>query len=292
MGRRRWCGRFPGRAGTITYAAVPGDAASRQGRKPSCNSSLSGAIDTLTNRSFFGTVGLDHLLPTGTSYSIGWDATRATSNNTFSNFNPSLAQNLSFSLTQPLLRGFRIDGTRAQYLIQQKNQEITDVQLQQQIIATARAVRLAYWTLVGARYNLGVAQASLDISRQTLRDNRTRVEVGTMAPIDVVGAEAEVSRNEEAAIVAAAQIDEAEDALRALLYDPNAPEFWTMDLDLAEAFLLHGGHHVEDLGVILLGRIKVGMAKLRAVDISNGLADPSSYLVIFLELAHLIAVAE
>ena len=85
------------------------------------------------------------------------------------------------------------------------------------------------------RYNLGVAQASLDISRQTLRDNRTRVEVGTMAPIDVVGAEAEVARNEEAAIVAASQIDAAEDQLRALIFDPKLPEFWTMDLELADA---------------------------------------------------------
>ncbi|MEO6010085.1 MAG: TolC family protein, partial [Vicinamibacteraceae bacterium] len=199
------------------------------------NSSLSGAIDTLTNRSFFGSASVDQILPTGTSYSIGWDATRARSNNTFSSFNPSLASSVSFNLTQPLLRGFKIDGNRASYRIQKKNQEIVDVQLQQQIIATARAVRLAYWTLVGARYNLGVAQASLDISRQTLRDNRTRVEVGTMAPIDVVGAEAEVARNEEAAIIAAAQIDEAEDALRALIYDPKAPEFWTLDLDLADA---------------------------------------------------------
>jgi HAE1 family hydrophobic/amphiphilic exporter-1 len=199
------------------------------------NSSLSGAIDTLTNRSFFGTTTFDHLLPTGTSYSVGFDATRATTNNTFSNFNPSLASNFSFALTQPLLRGFKIDGNRAQYLIQKKNQEITDIALQQQIIATSRAVRLAYWTLVGARYNLGVAQASLDISRQQLRDNRTRVEVGTMAPIDVVGAEAEVARNEEAAIISASQIDEAEDTLRALVFDPKAPEFWTMDLDLSDA---------------------------------------------------------
>jgi outer membrane protein len=199
------------------------------------NSALSGAIDALTNRSFFGSATVDQVLPTGTSYSIGMDATRATTNDIFSNFDPRLASSLSFSLTQPLLRGFKIDGSRAQYLIQKKNQEITDVQLQQQIIATSRAVRLAYWTLVGARYNLGVAQASLDISRQTLRDNRTRVEVGTMAPIDVVGAEAEVSRNEEFAIVAAAQIDEAEDALRALLYDPKQPEFWTLDIDLADA---------------------------------------------------------
>jgi outer membrane protein TolC len=199
------------------------------------DSLISGAEDTLTSRSFSGNAGFSQLFPTGTQVDIGWDAARSTSNNTFSNFNPRLSSSLSFDLVQPLLRGLTIDINRAQYRISKKNQEITDVQLRQQVIATSRAVRLAYWTLVGARYNLGVAQASLDISRQTLRDNRTRVEVGTMAPIDVVGAEAEVARNEEAAIVAAAQIDEAEDALRSLIFDPKEPDFWTMDLDLADA---------------------------------------------------------
>jgi outer membrane protein len=199
------------------------------------DSFLSGAEDTLTSRSFSGSAGYDQLFPIGTSVSIGYDAARSTSNNTFSSFNPRLSSALSFDLVQPLLRGLKIDINRATFRIQKKNQEITDVQLRQQVIATSRAVRLAYWTLVGARYNLGVAQASLDISRQTLRDNRTRVEVGTMAPIDVVGQEAEVARNEEAAIIAAAQIDEAEDALRRLIFDPQSADFWTMDLELADA---------------------------------------------------------
>jgi outer membrane protein len=200
------------------------------------NSFLSGAAeDTLTSRAFSGTAGVEQLFKTGTSLTVGWDAARSTSNSTFPNFNPELNSSLSFDLSQPMWRGFKIDVNRAQFRISKKNQEITDVQLRQQIVATTRAVRLAYWTLVGARYNLGVAQASLDISRQTLRDNRTRVEVGTMAPIDVVGAEAEVARNEESAIIAAAQIDEAEDQLRALIYDPKAPDFWTADLDLADA---------------------------------------------------------
>ena len=201
------------------------------------NSFLSGAgaRETLTSRSFSGTAGYEQLFKSGTSMTVGWDAARSTSNNTFSSFNPQLSSSVSFDLVQPLWRGFHIDVNRAQYKISRKNQEITDVQLRQQIVATARAVRLAYWTLVGTRYNLGVAQASLDISRQTLRDNRTRVEVGTMAPIDVVGAEAEVARNEEAAIVAASQIDAAEDQLRALVFDPKSPDFWTMDLELADA---------------------------------------------------------
>jgi HAE1 family hydrophobic/amphiphilic exporter-1 len=200
------------------------------------NSFLSGAEDTLTSRTFFGTLGIDQLLPKfGTGYTIGWDASRQTTNNTFSSFNPSLASSFSFDITQPLLRGFRIDGNRANFLVSKKNQEITDVQLQQQIIATSRAVRIAYWNLVGARYALGVSQASLDIARQTLRDNRTRVEVGTMAPIDVVQAEAEVSRNEEATIVAAALIDQTEDNLRELIYDPKDPDFWTANLELTDA---------------------------------------------------------
>ena len=200
------------------------------------DSTLAGADDTLTSRSFAGSMGVDQFLPKfGTSYSVGWDAARSTSNNQFSSFNPRLSSSLSFNVTQPLLRGFKIDINRSTYLISRKNQEITDVQLREQIVATTRAVRIAYWNLVGTRYALGVAQASLDISRQTLRDNRTRVEVGTMAPIDVVGAEAEVARNEENAIVAASAIDQAEDALRTLVFDPKVPEFWTMDLDLADA---------------------------------------------------------
>jgi outer membrane protein TolC len=223
------------------------------------NNFLSGATaqETLTSRSFSGTTGLEQLFKSGTSLVVGWDAARSTSNSNFNNFNPQLSSSVSFDVVQPLWRGFKIDVNRAQFKISKKNQEITDVQLRQQIVATARAVRLAYWTLVGTRYNLGVAQASLDISRQTLRDNRTRVEVGTMAPIDVVGAEAEVARNEEAAIVAASQIDAAEDQLRALIFDPKSPDFWTMDLELADAPQLPQTRADVDVE----GAVKVAMEK-------------------------------
>jgi outer membrane protein TolC len=198
------------------------------------DSILSGADLALTSKQLFGTGGIDQVLPFGTSYSVGWDASRRTSNNTFSSFNPRLGSSVSFNLTQPLLRGLKIDGNRATFLVQKKNREITDVALRAQIVTTMRQVRNAYWNLVGARYNLMVAQLTLDISRQTLRDNRTRVEVGTMAPIDIVQAEAEVARNAESAIIAAAQIDQFEDVLRALIFDPKQVDFWKMDLDLTE----------------------------------------------------------
>jgi outer membrane protein len=185
--------------------------------------------DTFTN------TGLSQLLPWfGTSYSIGWDTTRRESSAQSQNFNPSLTSNVAFSVTQPLLRDFSVDGNRTQLLVSRKQREITDVQLQQQVVQTTRQVRNAYWDLVYSRYNLIVAQQSLDLARQTLKDNRTRVEVGTMAPIDIVRAEAEVARNEETAIIAASQIDLFEDNLRRLIFDPASPDYWTANIDLTD----------------------------------------------------------
>jgi outer membrane protein TolC len=72
-----------------------------------------------------------------------------------------------------------------------------------------------------------VAQESLDLSKRSLKDNQTRVEVGTMAKIDIVQTEAEVASNEEAVIVQEAAIERAEDTLRALVMNPSQSGFWT-----------------------------------------------------------------
>jgi outer membrane protein TolC len=96
-------------------------------------------------------------------------------------------------------------------------------------------VKNAYWDLKYTVANLEVQRQSLELARQTLKDNRTRVEVGTMAPIDIVEAEAEVARNEEAVIIAEANIKSAEDRLRTLIFDPKTPDFWRLTLDPADA---------------------------------------------------------
>jgi len=87
-------------------------------------------------------------------------------------------------------------------------------------------VRAAYYGLLGAIQGLTVAQESLDVARTTLKNNQTRVEVGTMAAIDITSAEAEVASNEEAVIVAESQIQTAQDQLRALVLNPSQPGFW------------------------------------------------------------------
>ena len=98
-----------------------------------------------------------------------------------------------------------------------------------------RNVKNAYWDLKAAIANLDVQRQSLDLARQTLKDNQVRVAVGTMAPIDVVEAAAEVARNEETTIVAESTIRQAEDRLRTLVFDPAAPDFWSMVLEPTDA---------------------------------------------------------
>jgi outer membrane protein len=191
--------------------------------------------DSITSRTFTTNSGIQQSLPWyGTDYSVGWTNDRRTTNALRQQFNPSLSSTMTFNVTQPLLRDFLTDSNRTNLLVTRKQREITDVALQQTIVQTTRQVRNSYWDLVYARANLSVAQQSLNLSRQTLRDNRTRVEVGTMAPIDIVRAEAEVARNEETAILAAAQIDLAEDNLRRLIFDPASPDYWTTNIDLTD----------------------------------------------------------
>ena len=167
----------------------------------------------------------------GASYSIGWDNSRSTTTNVFSNFSPQVNSSLSMSFVQPLVRNRQIDNIRQQLEIGRKNRDISDTQLVTSIVNTTRSVRNAYWELSYAIESLKVQQQALDLARESLRNNRARVEIGTMAPIDIVEAEAEVALRDEAVIVAEAAIDRAEDMLRAMIYDPGAADFWTFRIE-------------------------------------------------------------
>ena len=189
---------------------------------------LTGSGTSLTNAGLRTNAGLQQLLKWGGGrYQLTLDGARNTTSNASSVYNPRLSSNLNASYTQPLLRNFAIDGLRQQLLTGQKQQEIVDLQLQQQLTQTARGVRSAYYDLVGAIGQLQVAQQSLDLANESLRNNQRRVEVGTIPPIDIVEAQAEVSRNEEAVIINEAQVRALEDALRTLVMNPSQPDFWT-----------------------------------------------------------------
>jgi outer membrane protein TolC len=199
------------------------------------SSFLTGSGATLTSDRFAGTAGVQQLVPwAGGRYSLEWDAGRSSTNDAYSRYNPQLDSAITASYTQPLLRDLTIDSARQQVLVSEKRVEVADLQLQQTLTQTSRLVRNAYFDLVGAIAGLDVAQQSLDLARQSLRNNQRRVEVGTMAPIDIVQAEAEVAANEESVILAEGQIRSAEDRLRTLVMNPSQPDFWTTRLEPSE----------------------------------------------------------
>jgi outer membrane protein TolC len=204
---------------------------SRSSTSPAGNY-FTGSGSTLTNESIRTNAGVQQLVPWGGGrYNLTWDASKLTTSDASSRFNPQLDSGLAASFTQPLLRNFSIDSNRQAILLSQSRQQVADIQLRQTLTQTSRAVRNAYFDFVNAIAGLQVAQQSLDLARTSLKNNERRVEVGTMAPIDIVQAQAEVAANEESVIVAEGQIRSAEDRLRTLVMNPSQPDFWTTRLE-------------------------------------------------------------
>jgi outer membrane protein TolC len=180
-----------------------------------------------TSADFGGNAGVQQQLKWGGNYAVVFDGSRFTSNAINTRFNPQLGSALNANFNQPLLRNFKIDANRQQVLLARNQLQAADLNLQQRLTQTARSVRAAYYALVGSIAGLEVAQESLNLSRTSLKNNQTRVEVGTMAPIDIVTAEAEVASNEENVIIQQGQIESAQDQLRTLIMNPSQTDFWT-----------------------------------------------------------------
>jgi len=189
---------------------------------------LSSTASVVSNGNLFSQAGVQQLMRWGGgSYQVTFDGSRGTTDAPNTSFPVNLQSHMSGIFNQPLLRNFKIDSNRATLVQSRNNQTIADLQLQQRITQTGRNVRAAYYGLLGAIQGLTVAQESLDVARTTLKNNQTRVEVGTMAAIDITQAEAEVANNEEAVIIAESQIQTAQDQLRALVLNPSQPNFWS-----------------------------------------------------------------
>ncbi len=208
---------------------------SRQSQTQASTSSLSGGATSIDNGTFATGVGLSQTLPWGGAYTANWNSSRFTTTNLFSSFSPQLSSNLNLQYTQPLLRNFQMDTIRQQVALSKKTRDLSDIQLDSVVTQTLRNVRNAYWDLSYSINNLKAQQESLALSRQSLKDNQKRVEIGTMAPIDIVQAQAEVATNESTVIVAEAAIKQAQDSLRALILDPATPDFWNVVFDPSDA---------------------------------------------------------
>jgi outer membrane protein len=140
----------------------------------------------------------------GTNLSVAFNNTRGTASplSSFQALMTSYNSSLRATVSQPLLSGFGFLANTRFIKIAKNNREISDVAFRLQVITTVNQIQNIYWDLVNAYENVKVQQDALALAQKTLSDNKKQVEIGTLAPIEVVRAESVVATNQQSLILA------------------------------------------------------------------------------------------
>jgi outer membrane protein len=176
--------------------------------------------------------GLSQNIPWGGgSFSATLNNNKQTTTSSTALVNPNFSANWAALYTQPLLRNFGIDNTRQQLVVTKLNQDISEIQLQATIINTLSNVRNAYWDYVFAVQSVEVARRSVELAEQLVRDNQTRVEVGTMAPIDVIQAQSQSATQRQNLAIAEGTRRTNELILKRLIVSGTQDPTWNGTID-------------------------------------------------------------
>ena len=201
----------------------------RDQTNPATNQLTGGS--SVQNQATTYNVGMTQAMPhLGGNMVISWNNLRQESNSAFSTFNPSFNTQLSAVYSQPLLRGLLIDATRQQLAITQINREIAEVTVRATITTTLADVRHAYWDLVFARSSVDVAQRALALADKLVVDNQARVEVGTLAPLDVLQAQAEAASRRQTLATAEATLQTAVLTLKRYIVSGTDDPLWRQEI--------------------------------------------------------------
>ncbi len=167
----------------------------------------------------------------GGAFRVLWTNSRNLTNSTFSNVNPNYNTNFNLSFTQPLWRGFgKKTATERQIKIANLDTEISDTQFKQRVVEIIQQVQNQYWELVYAVENHETQRQSVELAIVQHRNNRKRVEIGVMAPIEITSSAAEVATREQSLIQSEVQIINAQNNMKRMLApDPSAP-IWSLTL--------------------------------------------------------------
>jgi outer membrane protein TolC len=192
-------GSFPFATGTPIPQFDPSLSALLQGTHTSTleTNFNSYGVNPLVSNSFLGTFGYTQGFSTGTSLNVAFNETRTNANAVASNYDPFTTGYASISIVQPLLQGFGIANNRRFIRIAENTRKISDEVFKQQVIEVLWAVARLYFDLVSLNEDVIVKQQALDAAQKLYDDNKSQVEVGTLAPIEVKRAQAEVARTRE-----------------------------------------------------------------------------------------------
>lgn len=173
--------------------------------------------ETVINKYMNYSISLVQQIPTGGNLSLSLNNYKSDTNQAFQLINPRFGSTLQFDFTQPLLKNFGFNVSRREIIIARNNLDISQNQFKSVLQETIYAVQEAYWNLVYAIDNFRVKQQSLQLARDLLAKNKKEVEVGKLAPLEILNAEAVVASREADILQAEALIKRSEDALRNII---------------------------------------------------------------------------
>lgn len=164
----------------------------------------------------------------GGSYGINFSNQRTTTNNSFTQLNPTYPTSLNFSYTQPLWRNLFYDLNRRGVEVAKKNQSLTDEQFRQTVMETVTQAEQAYWNLAFAYNNLEIQLDAVAAGSEQDQSNRRQEREGLLAPIDVVAAQRQLATFEVNAYSAQEALTNAENTLKTLILGDRGDPLWSM----------------------------------------------------------------
>lgn len=171
-----------------------------RGKQPQSNILFSGGKTALTTNTDQYNFTYNQGFVTGTALQVGYNNSRVTTDQPFATYSPQLTSSFKATLTQHLLQGFGI-FINNRFVYQALNdRRITDSSFRQQILYTVNQIETIYWGLVADYEDVQAKQHALDQSTQLESDTKKQLDIGTMAPLDVVQAQSTVAADKQALI--------------------------------------------------------------------------------------------
>ena len=212
---------------------------------PLSNAITSGLFTSQQNTGT-GNFGFSQGFATGALVQVGFNNSRITTNSIRNVFVPQLSSSLRASFRQHLLQGFGYNLNTRLIRIAKNNREISDVAFRQQVISTVGQIENLYWDLVTAYENVRVQERAMALAQKTEQDNRKQVEIGTLAPIEIVRAQATVAADQQNLIIAQTALQYQQLLMKnAITRNGNDPLLGTAEVVPTDTMTLPGGEAIQ-----------------------------------------------
>src|SRR6266513_597124 len=188
-------------------------------------------LETLSQTTAFG---FAKTFQTGTNFQSSFSASKLSTNNSFSTLNPSIATDLQFSVTQPLLRNFGLFANRAPILIAQRNLKQARASFQGEVNDIILRTVGNYWNVVLARESLVVQRKSLEEAQKSYDHDKKALGLGALPPLDIYRSESQVASRRVGVIQAEYALKQAEDQFRQIVGADLDPAIRVLDLELID----------------------------------------------------------